>query len=63
MYNPSSLQEVKDELEAESVRGLMDKTKDMLRQVVEEKKVLSRDENAKLETELKQQQQQQQQNK
>ncbi|SAM82336.1 uncharacterized protein UBRO_04671 [Ustilago bromivora] len=60
MYSPSSLQEVKDELEAESVRGLMDKTKDMLRQVVEEeKKVLSRDENAKLEPEFKQQQQQQ----
>lgn len=60
MYNPSSLQEVKSELEAESARGLIDKTKDVLREVVEEeKKVLSRDEKLKQEIELKQQQQQQ----
>lgn len=54
LYNPSSLQEVKSSLEAESARGLIDKTKDVLREVVEEeKKVLSRDERAKQETERK----------
>lgn len=58
LYNPASLQEVKSELEAESARGLIDKTKDVLREVVEEeKKVLSRDERSKLESERKKQQQ------
>ncbi|TKY85460.1 hypothetical protein EX895_005622 [Sporisorium graminicola] len=59
LYNPSSLQDVKTELEAESARGLIDKTKDVLREVVEEeKKVLDRDERAKSESQRKQQQQQ-----
>ncbi|SJX63205.1 uncharacterized protein SRS1_14029 [Sporisorium reilianum f. sp. reilianum] len=57
LYNPASLHEVKSELEAESARGLIDKTKDVLREVVEEeKKVLDRDEKSKLESQRKQQQ-------
>lgn len=57
LYNSSSLQEVKSTLEAESARGLIDKTKDVLREVVEEeKKVLSRDEKSKQESERKSQQ-------
>lgn len=58
LYNPSSLQDVKSELEAESARGLIDKTKDVLREVVEEeKKVLGRDEKSKQESQRKEQQQ------
>ena len=58
LYNPEQLQEVKSELEAESARGLIDKTKDVLREVVEEeKKVLSRDERSKEESERKKRQQ------
>ena len=58
LYNPAALQEVKTELEAESARGLIDKTKDVLREVVEEeKKVLDRDEKSKQESERKQRQQ------
>ena len=53
-----ALQEVKSEVEAESARGLIDKTKDVLREVVdEEKKVLDRDEKSKIESERKQQHQ------
>lgn len=58
LYNPAALQEVKSEVEAESARGLIDKTKDVLREVVdEEKKVLDRDEKSKIESERKQQHQ------
>lgn len=58
LYNPEALSEVKSELEAESARGLIDKTKDVLREVVEEeKKVLDRDEKSKQESERKRQQQ------
>ncbi|SPO23706.1 uncharacterized protein UTRI_03767_B [Ustilago trichophora] len=59
LYNPASLQEVKSELEAESARGLIDKTKDVLREVVEEeKKVLNREERSKQESDRKKQHQQ-----
>lgn len=59
LYNPASLQEVKSELEAESARGLIDKTKDVLREVVqEEKKILSREERSKHESDHKKQHQQ-----
>ncbi|PWY99604.1 hypothetical protein BCV70DRAFT_142514, partial [Testicularia cyperi] len=58
LYNPAQLADIKSSLEQESQRGLIDKTKDVLREVVaEEKKVLSRDESAKLEVESKHQQQ------
>lgn len=60
LYNPNQLNEVQSEIEAESARGIIDKTKDVLREVVEEeKKVISRDEKSKEEVKRKQQQQQQ----
>ncbi|EPQ27451.1 uncharacterized protein PFL1_04989 [Pseudozyma flocculosa PF-1] len=44
LYNPRSIQEIEASLAAESGRGLMEKTKDVLNEVVEtEKKVLERD--------------------
>ena len=58
LYNPASLQDVKSELEAESNRGLIDKTKDVLREVVEEeKKVAHREEKSKIEENNKKHQQ------
>lgn len=58
LYNPASLQTVKSELEAESNRGIIDKTKDVLREVVEEeKKVAHRDEQSKIEQQNKKHQQ------
>ncbi len=57
MYDASALSEVKSSLEAESARGLIDKTKDVLREVVEEeKKVIQRDERSKQESISKQHQ-------
>ncbi|KAI3487344.1 hypothetical protein L1887_48765 [Cichorium endivia] len=57
MYDASALSEVKSSLEAESARGLIDKTKDVLREVVEEeKKVIHRDERSKQESISKQHQ-------
>lgn len=48
MYKAGSLQNVKTSLEAEKQRGLLAKTKDVLKEVVEEeKKVLSKEEAAK----------------
>ncbi|KAN0065658.1 hypothetical protein ACQY0O_000788 [Thecaphora frezii] len=44
LYNPRSIQEIEASLEAERARGLIEKTKDVLNEVVEEeKKVLGRD--------------------
>uniref|UniRef100_V5GGX4 Letm1 RBD domain-containing protein n=1 Tax=Kalmanozyma brasiliensis (strain GHG001) TaxID=1365824 RepID=V5GGX4_KALBG len=60
LYNDVALQEVKSEIEAESARGLIAKTKDVLREVVEEeKKVVGREEKSKEEVRRKEQQQKQ----
>nr|CDI53811.1 conserved hypothetical protein [Melanopsichium pennsylvanicum 4] len=58
LYNPAQLEQVKGELEAESQRGLVEKTKDVLREVVEEEnKILGRDERVKAHVQAKKQQQ------